>query len=110
MWHKAWAQPSQGVAGRPCVGAFPKTILSTCLAEAVLKVSNAQRRYKEEIWQPSQVPWPASLTSGPHVPNLWPEHRLTPPINTTVLPPTESVKKVRFSPPPKWLPNSIFVE
>jgi hypothetical protein len=42
MWHKARAQPSQGVAGRPCIGAFPKTILSMCPAEAVLKVSNAQ--------------------------------------------------------------------
>jgi hypothetical protein len=48
MWHKARAQPSQGVAGRPCIGAFPKTILSMCPAEAVLKVSNAQRRCKEE--------------------------------------------------------------
>jgi hypothetical protein len=65
----------------------------------VLKVSNGQRRCKEETWPPSQVAWPAGLTSGPHTPILLPEHRLTPPINTTVLPTTASVKKVRFSPP-----------
>jgi hypothetical protein len=63
MWHKARAQPSHGVAGRPCVSAFPKTILSTCPEKAVLKVSNAQRRCKEETWLPD-------LTSGPHAPNL----------------------------------------
>jgi hypothetical protein len=32
-----------------------------------------------------------------HVPNLWPEHRLTP-TNTPVLPLAESVKRVRFGP------------
>jgi hypothetical protein len=109
MWHKARAQPSQGVAGRPCVGVFPKTILSTCLEEAALKVSNAQRRCKEETWPLSQVAWLAGLTSGSHMPNLRSEHHLTPPINTTVLPSVESMKKVRFS-SPKGLPNSIFVE
>jgi hypothetical protein len=65
MWHIEWAQPSQGVAGRACVGAFPKTVLSTCPGEAVLKVSNVQRWCKEETW-------PTSLSSGPHVPTLWP--------------------------------------
>jgi hypothetical protein len=100
MWHKARAQPSQGVAGQPHLGAFPKTVLSTCPREVVLKVSNTQRRCKEETWPPSQVAWPVGLTSGPHAPNLQPEHRLTPPINTMVLPPAEGVKKVRFSPPP----------
>jgi hypothetical protein len=72
-----------------------------CPVEAVLKVSNAQMRCKEETWMPGQVAWLAGLTSGPHVPNLWPEHCLTPPINTMVLPLAESVKKVRFSPPPQ---------
>jgi hypothetical protein len=43
----------------------------------------------------------ADLTCGPHAPNLRLEHRLTPPINTILLPPVESVKKVRFSPPPR---------
>jgi hypothetical protein len=92
-WHKAWAQPSQGVAdrrhhlaSRPCVGACPETVLSTCLEEVVLKVSNAQRWCKEETWSPCQFAWLASLTSGPHMPNLRPEHRLNPPINTLVLP------------------------
>jgi hypothetical protein len=58
---------------RPCVGAFPKTILSTCPIEAVLKVSNAQRWCKQETWLPGQVAWSAGLTSGPHGPNLQPE-------------------------------------
>jgi hypothetical protein len=92
MWHIARAQLREGVAGRPCVGAFPKTTLSTCPAEAVLKVSNAQRQCKEETWS-------AVLTTKRHTPNLWLEHPLTPPINTTVLSLAESVKKVRFSPP-----------
>jgi hypothetical protein len=98
MWHKARVQPSQGADNRPCVGAYPKTILSMCPAEAVLKVSNAQRRCKEETWPPGQVAWLAGLTSGPHTVNLWTEHHLTPHINTTVLPLVESVKRVRFSP------------
>jgi hypothetical protein len=98
------------LANQPCVGAFPKTVLPTCPAEAVLKVSSAQTRYKEETCPPNQVAWPIDLTSSPQAPNLWPEHHLIPPINTTVRPPVESVKKVRFSPPPKGLPNSIFVE
>jgi hypothetical protein len=67
MWHKARAQLSQGVAGQPCVGVFPKTVLSTCPEEAVLKVSNAQRRCKEETW-------PAGLTGGPHVPYSYKYH------------------------------------
>jgi hypothetical protein len=118
MWHKARAQPSHGVAGChitltswPCIGAFPKTILSTCPKEVVLNVSNAQWWCKEETWTPDQIAWSAGLTSVPHMPNLHRELLLTP-INTTVLPLAESVKKVRFSPtpPPKGLPNSIFVE
>jgi hypothetical protein len=115
-WHKARAQPSQGVAGRPitladrpCVGAIPKTVLSTCPTDAVLKVSNGKRWCKEESWPPSQDAWPPGLTSGPHVHNLRPEHRLTPAVNTIVLAPAEGVKKVSFS-PPKGLLNSIFVE
>jgi hypothetical protein len=46
-----------------------------------------------------QVAWSAGLSSGSHAPNLQPQHRLTPPINTTVLLPVESVKRVRFSAP-----------
>jgi hypothetical protein len=119
MWHKAWAQSGQGVPDRhitslaswPWIGAFPKTILSTCPKEVVLNVSNAQWWCKEETWLPGQVAWPTGLTSEPHTPNVCPEYRLTPPINTTMLLVAESLKKVRFSPPPrKGLPNSIFVE
>jgi hypothetical protein len=95
---KVWPTSHITLVGQPCVGAIPKTVLSTCPAEVVLKVSNAQRRCKKETWSPDQVAWLASLTSAPHTPNLWPEHRLTP-INTTVLPLAERVKKVRFSVP-----------
>jgi hypothetical protein len=69
-----------------------------------------KERCKEETWPPGQVAWPTGLTSGSPSPNLRSEHHLTPPINTMVLPLTKSVKKVRFSPPPKGLLNSIFVE
>jgi hypothetical protein len=34
----------------------------------VLKVSNSQRRCKEETWRPGQVAWPTGLSSGPHAP------------------------------------------
>jgi hypothetical protein len=95
---KVWPPGHTTLAGRPCVGTFPKTILFTCLAEAVLKVSNVQRQCKEETWPPRQVAWSAGLTSGPHMYNLQTQHRLTLPINTMVLPPTESVKRVWFSP------------
>jgi hypothetical protein len=98
---KVWSAGHITLAGRACVVLFPKTVMSTCPAEVVLKVSNAQKQCKEETWPLGQVAWPTGLTSGPHTPNLWPEHRLTPPINTMVLPSAESVKKVRFSPPPQ---------
>jgi hypothetical protein len=39
MWHKAQAQLSKGVAGRPRVGRFPKTIFSTCQSKSVRGVS-----------------------------------------------------------------------
>jgi hypothetical protein len=42
-WAKVWPTGYITLADRPYVGAFPKIILSTCLVEAVLKVSNAQR-------------------------------------------------------------------
>jgi hypothetical protein len=65
----------------------------------VLKVSIEQRRCKEETWPPSEVAWLAGLTSGPHSVNLQLQHRLTPLINTMVLPlVAESVKRVMFSP------------
>jgi hypothetical protein len=57
-----------------------------------------ERQCKEETWPPGQVGWLVGLSSGPHAPNLWPQHRLTPPINTTVLPLVEGVKRVRFRP------------
>jgi hypothetical protein len=82
----------------PCLVAFPKNVLSMCPEEAMLKGSNAQRRYKEETWLPGQVAWPAGLTSGPPKPQIWLRHQLKPPKNTLLIHTTESVKKVRFSP------------
>jgi hypothetical protein len=64
----------------------------------MLKKSNAQRRCKEETWLAGQVARPVGPSSGPHVPNFWPEHHLNPPINTMVLPPIESVKRVSVIP------------
>jgi hypothetical protein len=93
-----WPAGHITLAGLHVLEHFQKTVLSMCPSEVVLKVSNAQRWCKEETWPPGQVAWPAELTSGPHVPNLRPQHRLTPPINTMVLPWAESVKRVRFSP------------
>jgi hypothetical protein len=95
---KVWPAGHITLPGQPCVGAFLKTILSMCPREAVLKVSYAQRRCKDETWLLSQVAWLADLLSRPHASNLWPQHRLTPPINTMVLPLAESVKRVRCSP------------
>jgi hypothetical protein len=57
-----------------------------------------ERQWSDKMWSPDQVSWLVGLTSGHHVPNLWPEHYLNPPINTPVIPLAESVKKVRFSP------------
>jgi hypothetical protein len=68
-WVKVWPAGHITLPCQPWVGTFPKTILSMCPAEAVLKVSNAQRRCKEETWPPGQVAWPAGPTSGPHTPN-----------------------------------------
>jgi hypothetical protein len=52
---KVWLASHITLAGWSSVGAFPKTILSTCLVDVVLEVSNAQRRWREETWLPSQV-------------------------------------------------------
>jgi hypothetical protein len=92
-----WPAGHITLADRACVDAFTKNVLSTCPKEVVLKLSIAQRRCKEETWPPGQVAWSAGLTCGPHMPNLWPEHYLTP-INTVVLPLAESMKRVMFSP------------
>jgi hypothetical protein len=47
MWHKAQAQPSQGVAGRPCVGTFPKPIFTTSQSKLVRGVSNVGKAVQE---------------------------------------------------------------
>jgi hypothetical protein len=113
MWYKARAQSSQGVAGRPHHLGW----LAMCWRISknyfvyVSSRGGAQGiQCPKAVQGGNLVARPASLTSGPHAPNLRPEHRLTPPIYTTVLPLIEGVKKVRITPPPKGLPNSIFVE
>jgi hypothetical protein len=50
-----------------------------------------------KTWLPGHPSQPAGLTNGPPESQLWPRHRPNPPINTPVLLPVESVKKVRFS-------------
>jgi hypothetical protein len=56
-----------------------------------------ERQWSDLTWPPDQVAWSAGLTSGANAPNLRPEHHLSPPIKTPMLPLAESVKKVRFS-------------
>jgi hypothetical protein len=85
MWHKARAQPTQSGAGRPGPGAFLKTIFPMCQSKSIRGVSNMEKAVERLNVAPGQVSWLAGLTSGPHAPNLWPEHRLTP-INIPVLP------------------------
>jgi hypothetical protein len=58
-----------------------------------------ERRCCHKIWPPSQVKWPAGLTSRPPKPQFQPRHRINPPINTPMLPLAKSVNKVRFSSP-----------
>jgi hypothetical protein len=98
---KVWPTGHITLVGRPCVGAFPKTILSRCPEEVVLKVSNSQRQCKEETWPPDK--WASCTQSSARGPpySSYKYHGA---------PPVESVKKVRFSPPPKGLPYSIIVE
>jgi hypothetical protein len=60
MWHQARAQLSQGVADRPCVGTFPKNVLSMCPKEAMLKGSNAQGGARRKLGCPTKLHgWPA---------------------------------------------------
>jgi hypothetical protein len=104
-WHKARAQPSQGVAGRPhhlgrpamCRRIYKNRFVYVSNRGGA-QVPNAQRLCKEETWLSDQDAWLPGLTSGPHTPNLQPQHCLTPPINTMVLPLAETMKKVMFSP------------
>jgi hypothetical protein len=51
-----------------------------------------------KAWPLGQVKWSAGLISGPLEPKLGPRHQLNPPINTLLLLPAKSVKKVRFGP------------
>jgi hypothetical protein len=57
-----------------------------------------KRRCCHKAWSPDQLKWPVGLTSGPPEPKLRPRHRFNPLINTLLLLPAESVKKVRFIP------------
>jgi hypothetical protein len=84
------------LAGRPGPGVFPKIVLIMCQSQSVRGVSNVRKAVEQLIVaaRPSfMAGWPDKWAS-----RVRPEHRLTPPINTPVLPLTESVKKVRFNP------------
>jgi hypothetical protein len=48
MWHKAQAQLSQGVAGQPCVGRFPKPVFNTCQSKMIRRVSNMGKAVQGE--------------------------------------------------------------
>jgi hypothetical protein len=84
------------LVGRPGVGAFSNSALPTCQERSVHGVSNAQSQCGHETWPPDHPSWPAGLTSGRLKPHFRPKHQLNPRINTPILLPTESVKKVRF--------------
>jgi hypothetical protein len=93
MWHKAWAQSSQAVAGRPHHLGRPAMCWCISKNHFVYMFSRGGAQgiqcpmaVQGETWPPGQVAWPAGLTCAPHMPNLQPQHRLTPPINTMVLP------------------------
>jgi hypothetical protein len=93
MWHKAQAQPSQSGAGQPhLLGQSAR-----CQGRLVHRASNAQSQCGQETWLTGHPSWPANLTSGPLESHFQPKHRLNPAINTPVLLPAKSVKKVRFS-------------
>jgi hypothetical protein len=79
------------------VGAFLNSALSTCQGMLVHGASNAQSWGGQETWLADHLSWPDGLTSRPPEPHFWTKPRLNPPINTPVLLPTKSVKKVRFS-------------
>jgi hypothetical protein len=106
---KVWSASHITLASRPRVDTFPKPIFTTCQGESVRGVSNLGMAVQggNLATRPScMASWPAGLSSGPHAPNLWPRHCLTPPTNTMVLSLEESVKRVRFS-PPIVLPSSF---
>jgi hypothetical protein len=72
MWHKSWAQPTKvgptgptSLVGRPGVGAYSNSALSTCQGRSVHVVSNAQSWCGHETRPPGHPSWPTDLTSGP---------------------------------------------
>jgi hypothetical protein len=108
MWHKA--SSTEPRCGRPATSPSPAGHGLAHLQK--LFCLRVQQRWcswypmpkgcaRRKLGRPTKLHGrPAGLTSGPHANNLRLEHCLTPPLNTTMLPPVESVKKVRFSPPP----------
>jgi hypothetical protein len=96
-WTKVGTTGPTSLAGRPAVGTFSNSALSTCQGRLVHGASNAQSRCGLETWPPSHPSWPADLTSGPLEPHFQPKHQLSPPINTSILLPAKGVNKVWFS-------------
>jgi hypothetical protein len=95
MWHKAQAQPSQRLARQVLV---PFQILlcqrvkeGRCMRYPMPKVGKAMKLGRLA----TLASWPACQV-GPQA-HIRPKHQLKPPINTAVLLPAKSLKKVRFS-------------
>jgi hypothetical protein len=93
MWHKARAQSSQGVAGRPhhlgrsaMCWHISKSRFVYVSSRGGAQCIQCLKAVQGGNLAANQIATPADPTSGPHAPNLQSEHRLTPPINTTVLP------------------------
>jgi hypothetical protein len=105
MWHKAQAQPSEGVASQQHHLGQPAMCwrISKNHFIHVSRRGGAQGIQCPKVVQGGNLAAQSSCMVGrpnkwAHTPNLPPQHRLTPPLNTMVLPLAESVKRVRFSP------------
>jgi hypothetical protein len=97
MWHKAWAQPSQGVAGRP--HHLGRPAMCWCISKNCF-VYMSIRGGAQGIQCPKAVQG-GNLANRP---NKWTPHAQSsataPPYSYKYhgAPPAESVKRVRFSP------------
>jgi hypothetical protein len=97
------SRPKLGPAGptpladRPGPGAFLESIFTICQSMSVRGVSNVGKA----VEQLNLSARPSCMVGQPNKwasrANLRPQHCLTPPINTKMLPLVESVKKVWFS-------------
>jgi hypothetical protein len=117
MWHKARAQSSQGVAGRP----HHLGRLAMCWRISKNYFVYVSSRGGAQGIQCPKAVQGGNLAARPSCtadrPEKWASRTQSlaraPPYSSYIYhgpPPIEGVKKVRIIPPPKGLPNSIFVE